>query len=411
MKRNLLILVAFPVCAWTAAANDSTEKIAGIVAQIQHADYAGDQAAMQKGYDELTPFLENKQLASRIRYWRGFAQWRRAINGFNEKVDPKELVQQLNTALDEFKAAIELDPKFVDAKVGIISSLGFLLFADPQDEARKKERIAQILATEKEASTIAPDNPRLIWVRGPILWNSPPERGGGQDKAIQNYEHGLEICSKIKPNADSIEPSWGKPELTMSLAYAYLNKKSPDLKAAEHYARSALEIVPYWRYTRDILLPQILKKKDTPMTNRSAPDSRVVPILIYSDLDEAILWLSRAFGFEERLRAERQGVVVHAQLTFGEGAIILGRQGKPFSLSRQGEVNTSVDVTVDDVNTHFERAKRNGAHIIESPTDKPFGERQYTAEDFAGHRWTFSQHIADVSPESWGGKVKDKNSK
>ena len=211
--------------------------------------------------DSYQPFLEDQKLASRIRYWRGFAQWRRAINGFNDAVDPKELARDLKTALDEFKAAIELDPKFVDAKVGIISSLGFLLFADRQDEARKKERIEQILATEKEASSMAPDNPRLIWVHGPILWNSPPERGGGQDKAIQNYQRGLEACSKIKTSDDPFEPSWGKPELMMSLAYSYLNAKSADLNAAERYARNALEIVPYWHYVRDILLPQIVVAK------------------------------------------------------------------------------------------------------------------------------------------------------
>jgi hypothetical protein len=35
--------------------------------------------------------------------------------------------------------------------------------------------------------------------------------------------------------------------------------------------------------------------------------------------------------------------------------------------------------------------------------DYPYGERQYTAEDLGGHRWTFSQSIADVAPEEWGG--------
>jgi tetratricopeptide (TPR) repeat protein len=255
-----LIFVALSFAA-AARADDAREQAARIVAQIQRADYEGDRAAMQRGYDELKPFLEDPKLASRIRYWRGFAQWRRAINGFNDAVDPKELARDLNTALDELKAAIELDPKFVDAKVGIISSLGFLLFADRQDEAGKKERIEQILATEKEASAMASDNPRLIWVRGPILWNSPPERGGGQDKAIQNYQRGLEACSKIKTSDDPLEPSWGKPELLMSLAYAHMNKKTPDPNAAEPYARSALEIVPYWHYVRDILLPQIVAAK------------------------------------------------------------------------------------------------------------------------------------------------------
>jgi len=256
-----LIFAALSFVAGTRA-NDAREQAARIVAQIQRADYEGDRAAMQRGYDELKPFMDDQKLASRIRYWRGFALWRRAINGFNDAVDPKELARDLNTALDEFKAAVELDPKFVDAKVGIISSLGFLLFADRQDEARKKERIEQILATEKEASAMAPDNPRLIWVRGPILWNSPPERGGGQDKAIANYERGLEICSKIKTSDDPLEPSWGKPEFMMTLAYCHLNAKSADVNAAERYARNALGIVSYWHYVRDILLPQILAAKE-----------------------------------------------------------------------------------------------------------------------------------------------------
>lgn len=91
-------------------ANDTGKQVAQIVAQIQHADFAGDQVAMQKGYDDLKPFLEDIALASRIRYWRGFAQWRRAINGFNDSIDPKELEQNLKTALDEFKIATEKIP-------------------------------------------------------------------------------------------------------------------------------------------------------------------------------------------------------------------------------------------------------------------------------------------------------------
>ena len=245
----------------TARANDTAKQVAPIVAQIQHADYAGDQAAMQKGYDDLKPFVEDKQLASRIRYWRGFAQWRRAINGFNDSVDTKESEQPLKTALDEFKIAMEKDPTFVDAKVGTISCLGYLAFMNRKDQARAKELVSQIMPLVKEATDMAPDNPRLIWVRGPILWNTPSERGGGQDKAIENYQRGLEVCSKIKANDEPLEPSWGKPELMMSLAYSYLNTKPGDINAAERYARDALEIVPYWHYVRDILLPQILAAK------------------------------------------------------------------------------------------------------------------------------------------------------
>jgi hypothetical protein len=242
-------------------ADDTAKQVARIVAQIQHADFAGDQVAMQTGYDDLKPFLEDMALASRIRYWRGFAQWRRAINGFNDSIDPTELEQNLETALDEFKIATEKDPTFVDAKVGTISCLGYLAFMNRQDQARAKELVGQIVPLVKEAIDIAPDNPRLIWVRGPILWNTPPERGGGHDKAIENYQRGLEVCSKIKTSNNPLEPSWGKPELMMSLAYSYLNTTPSDVSAAERYARTALEVVPYWHYVRDILLPQILAAK------------------------------------------------------------------------------------------------------------------------------------------------------
>jgi uncharacterized glyoxalase superfamily protein PhnB len=61
-----------------------------------------------------------------------------------------------------------------------------------------------------------------------------------------------------------------------------------------------------------------------------------------------------------------------------------------------------VIVHVEDVDRHFEQAKRFGARIVHPPADMPFGERVYTAEDLAGHRWTFSQSIADVPLEHWG---------
>jgi uncharacterized glyoxalase superfamily protein PhnB len=142
------------------------------------------------------------------------------------------------------------------------------------------------------------------------------------------------------------------------------------------------------------------------IVNRSAPTATVVPILVYEDVGKAIDWLCGAFGFTERLRAAgRDGKVIHAQLSVGEGAIMLGAQGAEFQPPRPNEVNQYVSIHVEYVDHHFEHAKRFGAQIVKPPTDMPFGERQYTAYDPAGHRWTFSQSIADVAPEQWGAKA------
>ena len=144
----------------------------------------------------------------------------------------------------------------------------------------------------------------------------------------------------------------------------------------------------------------------SPVKNRSAPGATVVPILVYEDVEKAVEWLCGTFGFQERLRAGAPGgVVSHAQLAIAEGAVMLGRQGGEFRPPREGEVSQFVVVHVEDVDAHFERSRRLGARILRPPSDMPFGERQYTGEDPWGHRWTFSQSIADVPLEAWGAKA------
>ena len=239
----------------TAAAR---EPVIRIVALIQRADYEGDRPALRRLHDELTPFVEDKDLGSRVNYWRGFALWRRAQNGMNESVDPAEAEKDLSDALKSFKAAAAADPAFIDAMAGAISCLGNTMYLQRANQTRLQELMAVVKPMVQQARTVAPENPRLIWVLGPNVWNTPSDRGGGQDKAIASYEQALELWRKqYNPLSDPLEPTWGEAELYMSLAWSHLNRSTPDLAAAERYARMALNLVPYWHYTKDILLPQI----------------------------------------------------------------------------------------------------------------------------------------------------------
>jgi uncharacterized glyoxalase superfamily protein PhnB len=139
--------------------------------------------------------------------------------------------------------------------------------------------------------------------------------------------------------------------------------------------------------------------------NRSIPAATVIPVLIYPDVREAVSWLGAAFGFEERLRI---GEAHRSQLRVGDGAVIVadvrGEQRAP----RAGEVTQLVMVRVSDARAHCERARANGARIVTEPTDWEYGERQYVADDPAGHRWTFSETLDDVDPVEWGGTLVEK---
>ena len=130
--------------------------------------------------------------------------------------------------------------------------------------------------------------------------------------------------------------------------------------------------------------------------NRSIPRSTVIPVLIYPDVREAVDWLCAAFGFVERVRI---GENHRAQLTFGDGAVIVGDVRGDRRAPRAGESTHAVLVRVPDARAHCEHAREHGAQILMEPTDHPYGERQYNAEDPSGHQWTFSETLADVAPE------------
>jgi uncharacterized glyoxalase superfamily protein PhnB len=131
------------------------------------------------------------------------------------------------------------------------------------------------------------------------------------------------------------------------------------------------------------------------------PRSPVIPELVYEDVREAVAWLGDAFGFAERWSAGDH----RAQLGVGDAAVVvMAPDGGDRAIPESPAISHGVMVRVDDVDAHHEQAQLRGARILDPPADFPYGERQYVAEDLAGHRWTFSQTIADVAPEDWGGE-------
>jgi uncharacterized glyoxalase superfamily protein PhnB len=133
--------------------------------------------------------------------------------------------------------------------------------------------------------------------------------------------------------------------------------------------------------------------ESTMLANRSVPPCTVIPVLSYPDVGAAADWLCEAFGFTVRLRIGNHRI----QLKAADGCIVVAEGKVPADTAHL------VMVRVPDAHRHHERARQHGARILAPPADYPFGERQYNALDFAGHRWTFTQSLADVAPEQWGG--------
>lgn len=126
----------------------------------------------------------------------------------------------------------------------------------------------------------------------------------------------------------------------------------------------------------------------------------IVPTLRYRNAVQAIDWLCDAFGFERHLVVEDGGGgIAHAQLTFGNGMIMLGsaRDGEFDNWQRpmaalEAPVTQSPYVIVNDVDAHHRQARAAGARIMMPPEDQPYGGRLYSCRDLEGHLWNFGSY-------------------
>ena len=140
------------------------------------------------------------------------------------------------------------------------------------------------------------------------------------------------------------------------------------------------------------------------ISNRSVPTDTVLPHIEYRSLKEAVVWLSKAFGFVEHYRYGNP--VSGAQMSAGNAWIMVRQARREDATPKELGFGThSLTVFIEDIEAHFQRAKSAGATIVEDLHETEYGELQYGAEDVDGHHWLFSRHARDVSPEQWGATI------
>ncbi|WP_073952338.1 VOC family protein [Streptomyces kebangsaanensis] len=123
------------------------------------------------------------------------------------------------------------------------------------------------------------------------------------------------------------------------------------------------------------------------------------PTLLYADARAAVKQLTEAFGFTELSVYEGEdGLVHHAELVQGNGAVMLGSKGRGgrFDEAMRDAGPAGVYVVVDDVDAHHRRAVDHGAEILMPPTDQDYGSRDYMARDVEGNVWSFGTYAPRI---------------
>ncbi|MDH7640109.1 VOC family protein [Sphingomonas oryzagri] len=130
----------------------------------------------------------------------------------------------------------------------------------------------------------------------------------------------------------------------------------------------------------------------------------IIPSIRYEDAPAAILFLCDAFGFLPHAiypDEEDEQIIHHAQLVLDGNMLMLGSALPGEAQERYGwvtpeeagGVTSSLYVVVEDVDGHCERARANGATIIDEPHENDgYPGRGYAARDPEGHVWSFGSY-------------------
>lgn len=127
----------------------------------------------------------------------------------------------------------------------------------------------------------------------------------------------------------------------------------------------------------------------------------IYPTVLYGDAKAAIRTLTEAFGFrQESLYEDEDGQVLHAELSYGNGMVMLGSRGREgvFAQAMAKAGPMGVYVVVDDPDAHHARAVEHGVEILMPLTDQPYGSRDYMARDGEGNVWSFGTYAPGAAP-------------
>ena len=126
----------------------------------------------------------------------------------------------------------------------------------------------------------------------------------------------------------------------------------------------------------------------------------LTPHIVVRDAGRAAEWYTQALGAQTRGRIRvPDGRYMQIELVFGDSVVMIADEFPEFgAVSPQtlGGTYGALAISVDDVDSAWQRALDNGATEFHPLQDAFWGERHGQVIDPFGHRWGLAQKIEDV---------------
>jgi hypothetical protein len=212
----LSALIAIPAVA--VAQTPAAKFVDSARVEIESAVAAHDSARLARTVVMLDRALIVYPNDPYLLHYRGYAGYRQAVQFFmaNNPAGAGPVVQQAMTDLDKSGAKLPWPETFAL----LASVTGFAIALDPN---RGMELGQQIGLLQARAMQLGPKNPRVWLVAGIGAHNTPPEYGGGVDKAREMINKAIELFPSDAPGP--LAPAWGREEAAAYLKYIESGKR------------------------------------------------------------------------------------------------------------------------------------------------------------------------------------------
>lgn len=130
--------------------------------------------------------------------------------------------------------------------------------------------------------------------------------------------------------------------------------------------------------------------------------SWVSPYIIVADVDAAIEFYKKAFGFTTReiLHKDENGNTSHAEMFYKDQSMMFGREGGyggPSKSPKNSGVASPISIYLytENVDDFYKNATAAGAQSIAPPEDMFWADRMCVLSDLDGYIWSFATHLGE----------------
>ena len=249
----LAVVASFAVALCPSVyARSARDKLLSAKRVAYDANFQNDQQGLRQAIKEFDSLASDHALGAYALYYAGWTRWSLAASQFQDG-RKEEAIATLERSAEDLRKALAASPGNAEFQCALASSLISIAALDP---SRRKDLGPEIKPLRSSALKLAPDSPRVIMMDAGMIFWTPAQYGGDQEKGIARW---LEAIRRFEDERieDPILPDWGKALAYGWLANLYLGMNPPRLNDAKIAAEKALTLRPDFWFVKTQVLPNV----------------------------------------------------------------------------------------------------------------------------------------------------------